>query len=423
MVAGLECPRPRYRGYMALPAREELSDVLSGIPGFTRLLEAVGSQPGVYLVGGAPRDLLLGRQPCDFDLVVEHDGLKVAQVIAERLGATIVIHDRFQTASIAADGFGLDVACSRAERYPHPGDLPQVRPASLAEDLLRRDFSVHAIAVGVSADEVGQIIAAPGSLEDLEARQLRVIHRGSFRDDPTRLLRLVRYAARLEFVIEPETKGLAKEAAADGALATVSVSRIGSEMRLILAEASAISAREIAGSCGICEALSPGFAIDRGLCDRGIDLLPDDGRRDLMILASASLALAPKDLVAWLDGMEFCRSDRDAVVEAVSVAQEMATRLRETERPSQLAAVVGAHTPLTVALAGAVGAQSQARAWLEDLRHITTSICGEDLLAVGVREGPDIGVALAAALSAKLDGEAQDYESEIKVALAAVVRS
>src|SRR5205823_5917854 len=128
------------------------------------------------------------------------------------------------------------IAQARRERYSTPGALPDVEPASLDEDLVRRDFTVNAIALALGAPKPGMITAAPRALEDLERELLRVLHERSFLDDPTRLLRLVRYQSRLGFTVEPGTAALAAAAASEGALSTVSGSRVGAELRLLARE-------------------------------------------------------------------------------------------------------------------------------------------------------------------------------------------
>src|SRR5829696_7958712 len=219
---------------------DELLRRLRSLPAAAPLLAVLGDEPGVHVVGGAVRDLLLGGAPVDLDVVVEGDAIALAGRLAAGLGedAELHEHDRFGTATVRAGGHAYDLAGARAETYARPGALPDVRPGTLEEDLLRRDFTVNAIAVGLD----GRLVAAPGALDDLAARQLRVLHDASFVDDPTRLLRLVRYATRLGFGVDAGTSALASAAVARGALATVTPARLGSELRLLLREPSASEA-------------------------------------------------------------------------------------------------------------------------------------------------------------------------------------
>jgi len=387
---------------------DDLLDRLRALPGAARVLDALAGVPGVWFVGGAVRDTLLGRVPRDLDLVVEGD----AAAAAGRLGEDAVVHDRFGTATAAGD---VNVAAARRERYQRPGALPDVEVgAPIAEDLARRDFSVNAIAVRL-AD--GAVEAVPGALEDLEARRLRVLHARSFADDPTRLLRLVRYGARLRFQIEEETRGWAFAAVADGALPTVTGSRLGGELRLLLDEP------QPAAMCGLeglrlGPELLPGFRVDPDLVEGAQRLTPHDGRRDLVALAACCLDAGAAELADGLDRLAFPARDRDTVVAAATRARGLAPVMGGMDPASALWALLRREAPETVALAGALGAPDAARRWLEELRHARLAIAGDDLLAAGL-EGPAVGRALEAATGAMLDGDAPDRDAQLAVALAA----
>lgn len=396
---------------------EELLDRIAALPGAAAVLGAVADLEAVYAVGGVPRDLLLGRTPLDLDLVVEGDALPAAHAAAARLGGRVRAHDRFGTATVQAGTLAFDLATARAERYPAPGALPEVSAAPLEADLRRRDVTVNAIAVALGSAERGRVRHVPGALEDLDARRLRVLHDGSFRDDPTRLLRVARYAARLGFELEPATTALARDALASGALATVTPPRIGRELRLLLDEPDVLAALVAAERLGVLAGLDARLVLDRPLAAAVLDLLPADADRGRALLASCALEFDPAALEAWLDALEFPAADRDVVVAAARDARELARALEAAQGPSEIAAAAGAAMPETVALAGALGARGAARQWLERLRHVRLEIDGGDLIAAGVAEGPAVGRGLAAALAARLDGRADDRESELAAAL------
>jgi tRNA nucleotidyltransferase (CCA-adding enzyme) len=379
----------------ALPVAGSVADVL----------------PHAWIVGGAIRDLLLEARPAiDLDLVVEGDAVAAAERLCVALGGELTVHDRFGTATVSAGGHVYDLATARAESYARPGALPDVRPGTLEEDLRRRDFTVNAIAVSFD----GRMASAPGAFSDLDARRLRVLHDRSFLDDPTRLLRLVRYATRLGFEVEEGTAALASAAVAGGTLATVTPTRIGAELRLLLREPSAVEALAWVAEWP----LGVPLAFDRALAERALALLPADGRADLLLLGSACRAVDPVVLAGWLDALELTARERDVVV-AVARAQGIEGRLAGASRPSEIAAVARGVPIEAVALAGALGAADAARAWLTDLRHVQLEIDGADLLAAGIPQGEAIGRALAAALEARLDGSAPDRDAQLAVALAA----
>ncbi len=387
---------------------DDLLERLREVPGAAELFDALEDVSGVWVVGGAVRDALLGRDPRDLDLVVEGDAAEVAR----RLGEEPLLHERFGTAT--ANGV-VNLAAARRERYEQPGALPDVElGATIAEDLARRDFTVNAIAVRL-AD--GELQAAPNALEDLATRRLRVLHDGSFLDDPTRLLRLVRYAARLRFQIEQATRELAFAAVEGNALATVTPSRLGNELRLLLEEP------QPAAMCGL-EAFGigprmlPGFNVDPDLVERAQRLTPPDGRPDLVALAATCLDASAPDLAGRLDACEFPARERDTVTAAATRARALAPVLGGTEGGSAIWTLLRREAPETVALAGALGAAEAARLWLEQLRHRKLAITGDDLLAEGL-EGPAIGRALDAATVAMLDDEAEGREAQLAAALAA----
>ena len=372
---------------------------LRALPCGARALAAFGPADGVHVVGGAVRDLLLGRTPREVDLVVEGD----LDAAAARLGgAEIAAHDRFGTARVLFGDCEIDLARARRETYLRPGALPDVEPAGLEEDLRRRDVTVNAMALDLD----GTLHAVPQALDDLRAGVLRVLHDRSFVDDPTRLWRVARYAARLGFDVEPRTRALAREADPS----TVSGDRLGAELRLALREPdppAALRAARDLNSRLIPEGFDPN---PRGLTD-ALALLPGEGRRDLVTLAAATAGMDARALLRWLDDMGFPANERDTVAAASRFST--GAPLRAARTPAEVARA--AHgTPLeAVALAGG----ENARRWIDDLRHVRLEITGADLLAAGVPQGPEIGERLRRALDRKLDGEIAGRDAELAAAL------
>lgn len=389
------------------PAREtvamdDLRERLRSIPCGRRLLEAAAGMEGVHLVGGAVRDLLLERAPRELDVVVEGD----VDALAARLSGVgeRVAHERFGTATVRSRDCRWDLAAARGETYAQPGALPEVSAAGIEQDLERRDVTVNAIALDLAS---GALRTVEHALDDLRSGRLRVLHDASFADDPTRLWRVARYAARLGFEIEPHTAALARQAVASGALRTVSGTRTGNELRLALAEPDPVAALEAARAIG----LAPWAAPDRDLIGQALALLPGgEGRRDLLVLA-ASLAGGDDSV---LDGLGFTAPER-AIVRACVRAPPLGDAPRA---PSELARALRGLPVEAVALAGARGGRESARRWLDELRHVTLEITGTDLLAAGLREGPELGRRLRTALDRRLDGALEPgRDAELEAAL------
>jgi tRNA nucleotidyltransferase (CCA-adding enzyme) len=437
---------------MSVRTPEIVLEQLRHLPGGEALLDVASERDDVALVGGAVRDLLLGRTPRELDVTVGGSGdddddesfpgvaaSTFARDLASSLGlpaagdpggeefAAGIVHERFGTAIVEWDGGRIDIASRRAESYPAPGALPDVHAGSPGEDLARRDFTVNAIAVMLSGEHPGEVHAAPGALEDLRAGRLRVLHEQSFLDDPTRLLRLARYRARLGFEAEEHTAKLAREAIATRALDTVSGARLGAELRLALAEPDAVGALAAMDDLGLLAALHPRLRFDRATIERGLALLPEDGRPDLLTMAALTLPLALRatddpraEIAALLDRLEFVAADRDRVAAAAVAVPRLTNELPVAEHPSRLRAAVAGTPPEGIALTGGVSppASEPARRWLTELRNVHLTITGEDLLAAGLPEGPEIGARLDAALDRKLDGELTGgREAELAVAL------
>lgn len=361
------------------PAR--LPELLDSLPRIERLRQAVGEIP-TYLVGGAVRDLLLGRGRADLDVAVDGD----VGAVARALGGEVTTHERFETATVRVGDLIVDLARSRAESYERPGALPTVTPAPIAEDLARRDFTINAMAVPL-AGEV-ELIDPHGGLDDLGAGVLRVLHDRSFVDDPTRALRAARYAARFDFALDPETEGLLREAD----LSTVSDDRVQAELRRIAAEDD--PARGLA------------LIIDWGLIP---SLDPDAAER---VARVADLGSRPP----WAGWANRELAVTLALVRPLPQIRELAGAI--PERPSEIVRLAEPWDPAQLLVARALGAEWLDR-YADDLRHVRLEITGDDLIRDGVAEGPAIGRGLEAALSGKLDGELSGRDEELRIALAA----
>jgi tRNA nucleotidyltransferase (CCA-adding enzyme) len=429
-------------------------EALRAVPGGPELLRVASAREDVALVGGAVRDLLSRHAPRELDVVLDGDATAFIDELVSRLSTpapqdhgagaprlslaaravSSSVHERFGTAIVEWESGRIDIAERRAESYPAPGALPEVRPGSIEEDLARRDFTVNAIAVALGGPSAGEVVAVEHALEDLAAGRLRVLHEQSFIDDPTRLLRLARYRARLGFGIEQRTAELAAEAVGGGAVDTVSRARVGAELRLALAEPEPVAALSALAELGVLSALDRRLCFDADVARRAVELLPADGRPDLLLIASLLLALSvdrdedPEPVMFdLLDDLEFTAGDRERVMRTALVAPALATEIGLADYPSDLHETLFAHTLEATALGGVLGAElsrdetiEMARDWLHSLREVKLTITGNDLIAAGLPEGPEIGRRLEAVLHQKLDGELDDSpEAELRAALEA----
>jgi tRNA nucleotidyltransferase (CCA-adding enzyme) len=359
---------------------ERLGERLMAAPGFVDVRDAaLRSGAAAYLVGGAVRDALLGQRPTNLDLVVVGDPMP----LAEALGGELRAYERFGTVVVTAADRIIDVARARAETYEHPGALPTVRPAGLEEDLARRDFTINALAVSVGDPD--SLTDTRDGVDDLRAGVIRVLHERSFVDDPTRALRAARYASRLGFSVEPRTLGLLRLAD----LSSVSDERVAAELGKLAAEPDPRRGFELLAEWGLI-ALDPASA---DLIDRVRDLVETE---------------------PWAGVVEQPLAVLVASRGPTAEARELAAL--EPLRPSAAVEAARGRRPTELLLARALGAEWIDR-YLTEWRRVRLQISGEDLLAAGVPQGPAIGRGLVAALRAKLDGEAEDRDEELRVAL------
>ncbi len=370
----------------------------------------------LYCVGGSVRDLLLGRAHLDLDLAVEGDVAALAKVIAERTLATVTFHPSFGTAVMTGDGWAVDLIRTRSESYAHPAALPEVEPAPITADLARRDFSVHAMALPLSGPEVGVLLDPFGGIDDLRNRELRVLHRDSFRDDPTRILRLARYAARLGFAISSETGQLARRDSTF--LSATSPARTTHELERIFREPqpelSLLALRELRALT----AISPHFRVLDSLTAQ-FELLRSDGgpRPGTSEYLATTAALWDRPAIQGLaDSLEL-RADTITALRELPRAVEAVGSFTVGKPDPALVVRQLDSLPLppvrgAAAALGGVAARI-VRRYLNQWRSLRPVLRGTDLIELGVPAGPQIGRLLEHLRTARLRSEACSRGEEI----------
>ena len=213
------------------------------------LVRSVGALAGehglaAYLVGGPVRDLMLRLPNIDLDITVEGSGIRLAEAFAAlHRDAKVAKYPSFKTATVRlADGRLVDFATARQETYARGGAFPAVKPAGIKEDLIRRDFTINAMAIGIDPKNEGRLIDPFDGSSDLRLKNLRILHEKSFLDDPTRILRAARFKARLGFKIEAKTLKLLKSAIKIKVLDTIKPQRYLKDFNKILKEPKSLEA-------------------------------------------------------------------------------------------------------------------------------------------------------------------------------------
>jgi tRNA nucleotidyltransferase (CCA-adding enzyme) len=376
----------------------------------------------LFLVGGAVRDLFLGLPVRDLDLAVEGDAAALARSVGEALGAPARVHGRFGTATVELPGGErLDFAATRREVYERPGALPRVSPASIDEDLFRRDFTANAMALDLSTSRA-RLHDPFGGRHDLARRRLRVLHALSFQDDPTRGYRAARYANRLRFAVDPDTRRAALEAVRRGDFDAISGDRRRRELRLLFSESRRAGAVQWMAKLDLPATLHAALSADAATLAR-LRRAERLGERPSRRATGWLLYL-----LVWAAGLQ----EREAgeLADRLSLAGEERRLLRSWPetlarlyRPlprERLSAIADLRlSPDEIAAAAVCSPRPQIRALLREVLErapIGLAIRGRDLLRAGVAPGPEVGRALAKTLAARRDGMIS-RERELEFAL------
>lgn len=357
----------------------------------------------LWLVGGPVRDALLGRPVLDLDLTSEAPAAELGPRLAERLGGTCGARSAFGTVKLRLGGRTLDLATARAEVYPYPAALPViVADANISDDLARRDFGINAMAASLHPRRFGGLLDTQGSVADLDAGVVRVLHRASFRDDPTRMFRAARYVSRLGFRMDASTRGQLRRNLQH--VDALSAARIRREIERLLTEQDAARAVLMAIRLGVLTAVEEGLAAP----EVRAALRRADGRglRGLALLGALTYPMPAERADAFRERIGATRR-QSQVMRAVMRLHEAEPRLAEAQRPSRVSRIVGVAPREAVEAASAAASSAATRRNLArylDASRRRSPLDGHDLLTLGVPPGPAVGAMLTSLRNAVLDG-------------------
>jgi tRNA nucleotidyltransferase (CCA-adding enzyme) len=411
------------------PMGESIAERLDALDHLRPVFEAVQavSAPfeGVYLVGGAVRDVLMGEPNFDVDIAVEGDGIALGEALAEAVGGRVRPHDRFGTAIVVYEGGRVDVATARTEFYDSPGALPTVEQASIRQDLYRRDFTINAMAVSLKGEDFGRLVDYFGGKGDLEKGVVRVLHNLSFIDDPTRIFRAIRYENRYGFSMDSHTLGLARACVEMNLVGELSSARLRDELQALLSEERVGDSIRRLADLRIDRAIHSHIAAD----EESVRLIDELDRLRAahapetpawrVRLAVLARRLPPDELYEWFERLKLRRRDADRIADAVALGPRLPELLAAVEEPAAVRALVEPHDPDGALYALALAAEpvrSRLVRYFDDFREVRLEISGGDLAALGLGESPRVGAILDELLRRKLNGELDGRESEIEAA-------
>jgi tRNA nucleotidyltransferase (CCA-adding enzyme) len=386
-----------------------------------------------YLVGGFARDLILGVKNFDLDIVVEGDGIAFAEEFSRELRAKLIRHRRFGTATaLAKPHLKVDFSTARKEFYPQPAHLPVVEGGSLRDDLFRRDFTINAMAISIADHSFGELVDFFEGKADLRRKKIRVMHKLSFIDDPTRILRAVRFEQRFDFRIEPETLRFLKAAVRQEMLEKVQPQRLRDDLILILKENMPVKELrrldKLAGLSFLCPGLKGSgkmFGL-LGAVEKEVVWFHGSHpqRRHLDAWLIYLMALLDQADAAVIKGIcrrfAFKRGEEKRILDYKGMGRDFLLKLsREVLKPSEVYALLEPLSYEVMLLLKAKYKNRCLKKHIEDFLGVYNGmrihLSGDDLRAAGIEPGPHYQKIFRKILIARLDGKVRTREDELSL--------
>jgi tRNA nucleotidyltransferase (CCA-adding enzyme) len=359
----------------------------------------------LYLVGGAVRDILLEQSVSDIDLVVEGEVNQIASSLEHSFSAEVLACSQFNSIKINFLGHKIDISGSRKETYGHPGALPTIQSGTIYEDLNRRDFTINALAMRLWPSPYGDLIDPLAGHNDILYRKLRILHKESFQNDATRIMRAVRYEQRLGLQLEQETEAVLIRDLPF--LETISGHRISRELTIIFQEENPIPIMVRLSQLGLLNMISPIFPIER------------DTAYELEEIHKLVGELQPSHYLGWivhpldLDNAEIfikrlSMSKKWATItrDVISVRQRIADMDIHTS-PMELYATLHRFSAKAVEIVAALetnkGLKSNMVSYLDQHQNIKPFLSGEELIELGLTQGSQVGEMLNLLIEAHIE--------------------
>lgn len=377
-----------------------------------------------FLIGGLPRDLLLNEENRDLDIVIDGALDSYVSELATEFDGEWTYNSQFRTGSIILPaGLKIDLAATRKEIYQYTGALPEVEASDILEDLFRRDYTVNVLAVKLNSNEWGLLLDYFNGERDLKAGLLRILHRFSFLDDPTRIIRGIRLAVKLDFSFEEETSSLLKEAITTADFSRLSVERVFNELELLFQNKITLALFQYIKKYSIFKLLNIKLEIKDDYLNQARNLevyLEEFAEKNYNIeewilrMAIFTEELDEKVIDNWN-----IRSSWKNILLAFSKYKELLVDLGKNLEPFQIVNIL---VPLSngeviILLLKAKGrAKENIYKYLVSLQKVEISINGNDLKKLGLKPGPVIKEILADIYKARLEGDIKTRPEQLAYA-------
>lgn len=392
------------------------------------LCKEIGEQldgvEGVYVVGGIVRDLIIGREPGDIDLSVVGDAGAFAAELANRTGAPVPTESQFMTFKVDTGGSiagisSIDVVTARSETYSEPAALPEVLASTIEDDLGRRDFTVNSMAISLSTRDWGNLVDPSNGFGDIMRKRIKVLHDSSFVDDPTRMFRAVRYSTRLGFSIDSRTEELISKSLHN--IDQLSGTRIRNEFEPILTEDTRVESLQMCEKLGILAAISPGLRVGT----KALQVLEELAKNKRLstdiqdLLALATFGLHEDEAKQTVKRLSEISDWGKSILGNAELAKTVTVLDQDDLRPSEVVEILSDIPLASIRAYIEAGPPLPRRGRLVDysetLRFVKPEISGDDLLDIGIPQGPTIGELLDIVRRSRLDGQVNSRQEELEL--------
>ncbi len=402
------------------PRAQDIFKTVSALSGKLRMK--------AYLVGGIVRDILLNNTNLDIDIVVERDGIMFARELCKRLGASLYTHEKFKTSVVVLkDGSHIDIATARVEFYERPAALPSIEEGSIKQDLYRRDFTINSMAISLEKGHFGKLIDFFGGRKDLADKRIKVLHRLSIVEDPTRIFRAIRFEQRLGFKMDVQTQELVKNAIEMDVVSLLTGVRIRDEIISIFQEDNASGAIKRLAELGALKKIGIDIDIDPSFLKKLKKTLNSyhelsgymEGETEkwrflfIMLLSNKS----EKEIKRWCEQMKVKKKDTKIIVRSICGFDELKSKIKSSSiKKSLLYGTLEDATHESLVILSSFGgiAKKNVMLYLSSLKDIKTFIDGKKLKEMGFLPSSDFKKILESLLEKRLDGHIKTYSDELK---------
>ncbi|ABC76522.1 CBS domain-containing protein [Syntrophus aciditrophicus] len=389
------------------------------------LAESMGFN--LFLVGGIVRDMVMRIENLDVDLVVEGDGIIFAKALAEAFGGKVSPHEKYKTAVVRLPGGRrIDLATARLEYYRMPGAFPEVEESTLKLDLYRRDFTINTMAVALNPHRFGELIDFFGAQRDIREKKIRVLHSLSFVEDPSRILRAVRFEKRFNFCLGKQTVSLISSAVQAGFLRNIPGRRIFHEMRQILQEENPVRCMDRLHELKVLEAIHPDLVFDERIRESFVSVREtlfwfrllythEKVRPWFLYCLALTEPMNPETVMSIAEALGLRREDAEMLLASRERVRELMKRLASLSEilPSKAFGILE-----DAALEEMLYAMSRSRSatfkkifstYVTSWRNYRPPVSGKDLLVIGFSQNPELGRCLREIRDQGLNGEIRDF--------------